>query len=81
MDLARPGAIKAHCDPNALATFQEYLNRFASDETRRIGDLRHRYFAILATVVAAHQAALDGVTRQLLERILALCAAVENSRT
>ena len=37
MDLARPGAIKAHCDPNAIATFQEYLNRFASDETRRIG--------------------------------------------
>ena len=35
----------------------------------------------LATVVAAHQAALDGVTRQLLERIQALCAAVENSRT
>ena len=37
MDLARPGAIKAHCDPNAIATFQEYLDRFASSETRRIG--------------------------------------------
>jgi len=37
MDLARPGAIKAHCDPNAIATFQEYLDRFASEETRQIG--------------------------------------------
>jgi 2-iminoacetate synthase len=37
MDLARPGAIKAHCDPNAIATFQEYLDRFASEETRRVG--------------------------------------------
>jgi len=37
MDLARPGAIKAHCDPNAIATFQEYLDCFASEETRRIG--------------------------------------------
>lgn len=35
----------------------------------------------LATVVAAHQAALDGVTRQLLERIHALCAAAEDERT
>ena len=25
MDLAKPGDIKAHCDPNALSTFQEYL--------------------------------------------------------
>jgi ABC-type uncharacterized transport system auxiliary subunit len=35
----------------------------------------------LATVVAAHQAALDSVTRQLLERVQALCAAAEDSRT
>ena len=38
MDLAKPGDIKAHCDPNALATFVEYLEDYASDETRAMGD-------------------------------------------
>lgn len=35
----------------------------------------------LATVVAAHQTALDSVTRQLLERMQALCPAAGDSRT
>ncbi len=34
MDLAKPGDIKAHCDPNALSTLQEYLEDFAKPETR-----------------------------------------------
>lgn len=38
MDLARPGAIKQHCDPNALATFQEYLIDYASPATRAEGE-------------------------------------------
>jgi 2-iminoacetate synthase len=38
MDLARPGDIKEHCDPNALATFVEYLTDYASAETRAEGD-------------------------------------------
>lgn len=38
MDLAKPGEIKEHCGPNALATFQEYLQDYASPETRRIGE-------------------------------------------
>ena len=38
MDLAKPGAIKAHCDPNALATFVEYLLDYGSAETRAVGD-------------------------------------------
>ena len=65
MDLARPGAIKAHCDPNALATFQEYLNRFASDETRRIGDLliKHHLQTLDAPVAA--------IARELLARMAA----------
>jgi ABC-type uncharacterized transport system auxiliary subunit len=33
----------------------------------------------LAAVVAAHQAGLDGVTRQLIERLQALCAAKEGT--
>jgi len=37
MDLARPGDIKAHCDPNAASTFQEYLLDYGSEETRAIG--------------------------------------------
>ncbi len=38
MDLAKPGAIKAHCDPNALSTFMEYLLDYASPATRRVGE-------------------------------------------
>lgn len=38
MDLAKPGDIKLHCDPNAISTFQEYLSDYASAETRKVGD-------------------------------------------
>ncbi|MDR1535685.1 MAG: [FeFe] hydrogenase H-cluster radical SAM maturase HydG [Planctomycetota bacterium] len=38
MDLAKPGEIRRHCDPNALSTFQEYLLDYASPETRRVGE-------------------------------------------
>ncbi len=34
MDLAKPGEIKHHCDPNALSTFEEYLLDYASEPTR-----------------------------------------------
>ncbi|MDR3077229.1 MAG: [FeFe] hydrogenase H-cluster radical SAM maturase HydG [Planctomycetota bacterium] len=37
MDLAKPGDIRRHCDPNAVSTFQEYLLDYASPETRKIG--------------------------------------------
>ncbi|WP_163714769.1 [FeFe] hydrogenase H-cluster radical SAM maturase HydG [Mangrovibacterium lignilyticum] len=37
MDMAKPGAIKAHCGPNALSSFMEYLNNYASPETFKIG--------------------------------------------
>jgi len=37
MDLARPGEIKQHCDPNAVATFEEYLQDHASEETAIVG--------------------------------------------
>jgi 2-iminoacetate synthase len=33
MDLAKPGEIKHHCDPNALSTFLEYLEDYGSPET------------------------------------------------
>ena len=38
MDLAKPGLIKQHCDPNALSTFLEYLIDYGSDETKAIGE-------------------------------------------
>ena len=38
MDLAKPGEIKNHCFPNAVATFQEYLEDFASPETKEAGE-------------------------------------------
>jgi len=38
MDLAKPGDIKMHCDPNGLSTFLEYLLDYGTPETREIGD-------------------------------------------
>jgi 2-iminoacetate synthase len=38
MEIAKPGAIKYHCEPNALATFTEYLEDYASPETRAAGE-------------------------------------------
>jgi 2-iminoacetate synthase len=38
MDMAKPGSIKEHCNPNALSTFMEYLMDYASYETRLIGE-------------------------------------------
>ena len=37
MDLAKPGLIKQYCMPNALFTFKEYLEDFASPETKSKG--------------------------------------------
>jgi 2-iminoacetate synthase len=37
MDLAKPGLIKEYCMPNAIFTFEEYLNDFASPETKKRG--------------------------------------------
>lgn len=37
MDLAKPGLIKEHCDPNALSTFMEYLLDYGSEKTRSVG--------------------------------------------
>jgi 2-iminoacetate synthase len=36
--LAKPGDIKLHCAPNALSSFKEYLQNFASPETAEIGN-------------------------------------------
>ncbi|MGB9588397.1 MAG: [FeFe] hydrogenase H-cluster radical SAM maturase HydG, partial [Armatimonadota bacterium] len=38
MDLAKPGLIQQYCLPNAILTFQEYLEDYASDGTRGTGN-------------------------------------------
>lgn len=38
MDLAKPGLIQQFCLPNAILTFQEYLEDYASEETRQAGE-------------------------------------------
>lgn len=37
MDLAKPGLIQQFCLPNAMFTFQEYLEDFASPKTKALG--------------------------------------------
>jgi 2-iminoacetate synthase len=37
MDLAKPGDIRMHCEPNAASTFLEYLDDYASPGTREVG--------------------------------------------
>jgi 2-iminoacetate synthase len=63
MDLARPGAIKTHCDPNAIATFQEYLDRFATDETYGIGQ------ALIESHLQTLDAPVAAIARGMLERM------------
>ena len=38
MDLARPGLIKEYCQPNAILTMKEYLEDYATPETRAVGE-------------------------------------------
>jgi len=60
MDLAKPGLIKAHCDCNALSTFQEYLLDYASDETRAAGE----------AMIAKRLTEMDPANRQTSERMI-----------
>lgn len=38
MDLAKPGEIKYHCQPNALSTFLEYLHDYAGSDLKSSGE-------------------------------------------
>jgi 2-iminoacetate synthase len=38
MDLAKPGLIKLHCLPNGLTTLKEYLEDYATPETKALGE-------------------------------------------
>ncbi len=63
MDLAKPGEIKLHCDPNAVSTFKEYLLDYGSEETRRAGD------ALIATVIGEMSPEAADRSRGLLAKV------------
>jgi len=65
MDLARPGEIKKHCDPNAVSTFMEYLDDYASPETRAVGEQQ------IEAYVAAMEPEPARRAQQLLDRVKA----------
>ena len=62
MDLAKPGKIKEHCDPNALSTFTEYLFDYGSEETRAAGD----------QLIRSTLAAMENRPKRTSERLLRL---------
>jgi 2-iminoacetate synthase len=62
MDLAKPGLIKEHCDPNALSTFLEYLQDYASEKTKNLG------LSLIDKVVKE----MDDEPRQRSEKMLAV---------
>jgi 2-iminoacetate synthase len=63
MDLAKPGDIKTHCHPNAVSTFQEYLEDYAGPATRTAGE------ACLQRTLAAMEPDLAAFTRTLVDQI------------
>ena len=60
MELAKPGEIKHRCAPNAIVTLAEYLEGFASDETREAGE----------ALIEKELKQLDEDDRRLAERLL-----------
>lgn len=63
MDLAKPGEIKMHCDPNGLSTFQEYLLDYATPETRAIGE------ALVAKTLTEMNSAARERSEKLLSKV------------
>jgi 2-iminoacetate synthase len=60
MDLAKPGDIKHHCDPNALSTFEEYLLDYGSADTRLVGE----------ELISAKLAEMDPVRRDFTQAMI-----------
>ncbi len=63
MDLAKPGAIKAHCGPNALSSFMEYLNNYASPQTFEVGT------QLIEKTIAEMQGLPKERARKLVDRV------------
>jgi 2-iminoacetate synthase len=60
MDLAKPGDIKLHCGPNALSSFKEYLQNFASPATAEIGN----------KLITETISGMSGIARQRAEKLV-----------
>lgn len=60
MDLAKPGEIKLHCDPNALSTLLEYLIDYGSEETKAEGE----------ALISEAMAKMDGQARSRAEKLV-----------
>jgi len=60
MDVAKPGDIKLHCDPNALSTFMEYLRNYGSPETIITGE------QLITTSIGN----MTGIARQRAEKMV-----------
>lgn len=67
MDMAKPGLIKEHCDPNALSTFLEYLQDYGSEKTKVAGQ------ALIDSV-------LDEMAPVAKQRSIAMLEKVRNGR-
>lgn len=63
MDIAKPGDIRLHCQPNALSTFAEYLLDYASAETCRVGE------GLIETILAEMEPEPRAVGERLLEQV------------
>jgi 2-iminoacetate synthase len=63
MELAKPGEIKDHCAPNALSTFMEYLEDYASLATRAAGE------QLICRTLADMDERQRGTAQRLLERV------------
>lgn len=63
MDLAKPGEIKAHCQPNAVVTYLEYLKDYGSQASVQAGmEVIERTIAEMDPPIAAN-------TRRMMARI------------
>jgi 2-iminoacetate synthase len=60
MELAKNGNIGKICVPNAMATFKEYINDFASYETKKIGE----------NFLRQELSKINGVTKQKTEKMI-----------
>ncbi len=60
MDLAKPGDIKLHCEPNALSSFKEYLKNYAKPETVKVGN----------QLISKTISEMSGIARQRAEKLV-----------
>jgi 2-iminoacetate synthase len=65
MDLAKPGDIRLHCGPNALSSFKEYLQNYASPTTRAVGD----------QLITETISSMSGLAKQRAEKLVKRVAA------